>query len=159
MVKSFAVFFFFEGFSKTKMGTIHILFIYYSKSNIQYSIIFKNWIYSVFGIQTFLKNRIYLVFSIRSISTICDNTGSHLSKALDFINTRTSGRSTPLVLVPVSFYVNRKPQANDIYKIVNHTEVGIVTNLEECDWHWGVWLTLRSVTNIEECDYNIEVCF
>ena len=42
---------------------------------IWYSIIFKNRIYSVFGIRSFLKNRIYSVFGIRSFLTIRENTG------------------------------------------------------------------------------------
>ena len=49
-----------------------------------------------------------------------------------YMITRTSGRSAPLVLVPVplSVCVNCKSQ------------------IEDCDKHWEVWLTLRSVTNI-----------
>ena len=54
---------------------------------------------------------------------------------------------------------------NSSYIIVSHTEVGNVTNIEECDFDWGleesdfhqdVRLTLRSVTNIGECETNIE---
>ena len=66
------------------------LFVYYSNysnSNIRivlfgirYSIIFKNRIYSVFGIRSFLKNRIYSVFGIRSILTIRENTATYVWK-------------------------------------------------------------------------------
>ena len=42
-----------------------------------------------------------------------------------YIYTRTSGRSAPIVLVPVP----------DDYKIVSHTGVGNVTKIEECDQH------------------------
>jgi len=67
--------------TKSWFNKVFIYYSNYSNSNIRivlfgirYSIIFKNRIYSVFGIRSFLKNRIYSVFGIRPILTIRENT-------------------------------------------------------------------------------------